>query len=493
MLRQVSGLGGGGAPSGGRSFTRLVAAGLGWSMGATLLSRLWVFGLGVLLARLLQPRDYGIYTIGLAALAILQSMNDAGVSLAIVRWEGDPLRAAQTATTIAVLSSVALYGVAFLLAPAVAGVVRAPQATGVLRLVTFGVVLDGISSVPNALLNRAIRQARRAVADIASLAVLTVVTVLLARRGFGAWSLAWGSVAGNTVATLLICLLAPSFPRPGFRRTDAHRLLRFGLPLAGSSLLVFAVLNVDYLVVSRLLGPDSLGLYLLAFNLSSWPSNVLSHPIRQVSVAAFSRIDERERVALFLRSMGVLASVVFLVAALLSSLAFPAVRLVYGLRWEAAAGALRYLALLGALRVAIDFCYDFFVAQGRPRTTLLLQTFWLALLVPSLVLGASAGGIEGVGLAHAAVALLAVGPAFLFALRRSGVRARTVARGFLRPAIAGTIAFLLVTGVAGSIQNDSARLGAGALAGTAAYLLSMPRSLARGIADQLRGRLLRNR
>ena len=85
-------------------------------------------------------------------------------------------------------------------------------------------------------------------------------------------SLAYGSLAGNVTATALVLVLAPARPLPGWRRDDAVALLRVGLPLAGTSLVLLATLNVDYVVVGRQLGTTALGLYLLAFNLSSWPS-----------------------------------------------------------------------------------------------------------------------------------------------------------------------------------------------------------------------------
>ena len=70
--------------------------------------------------------------------------------------------------------------------------------------------------------------------------------------------------------------------------------MRVGLPLAGTSLVLLATLNVDYVVVGRQLGTTALVLYLLAFNLSSWPSNLLSIAVRRVAIPGFARLaDER--------------------------------------------------------------------------------------------------------------------------------------------------------------------------------------------------------
>lgn len=421
---------------------RRLRSGLGWSLANTGISRAWTLVLGIILARILEPQDYGVYTVGLVVLNILQSMNELGVSVGIVRWPGDPIRAARTAVTLAAASSFLLYLLCFAGAPALADAMGAPQATGVLRLLTLGVLLDGVSSVPNALITRALLQKRRAVADVGALVVSTTVTLVLASRGLGAWSLAWGALAGNATATSLVMLLAPARPRPGFDRDDARTLLRFGLPLAGASFLVFLMLNIDYVIVGRTLGPAALGFYTLAFNLSSWPSNLLSFSVRRVSIAGFAQLadDPTKLRTTFTRSFTALMTAVIPVCVLLSVLGGPLVRIVYGGRWEPAVGALRFLAVLGAARVAFDFCYDLLVGSGRTRVTLWVQGLWVALLIPILSLGAEWGRIRGVAVAHAAVALLAIGPVFAVVLARVGIDVAALGRSLLRPVAAGVVA-----------------------------------------------------
>lgn len=447
--------------------------------------------LGIILARILEPQDYGIYTVGLVVLNILQSMNELGVSVGIVRWPGDPARAARTAVTLAATSSALLYLLCFAGAPAVAGAMGAPQATGVLRLLTLGVLLDGLSSVPNALITRALLQKRRTVADIGALVVSTTVTLVLASNGFGAWSLAWGAVAGNATATSLIMLLAPARPRPGFDRDDARALLRFGLPLAGASFLVFLMLNIDYVIVGRTLGPIALGFYTLAFNLSSWPANVLSLSVRRVSIAGFAQMaDDPARLrASFIRSFAALMTAVIPVCVLLSVLAGPLVRVVYGDRWEPAVGALRYLAILGAARVAFDFCYDLLVGSGRTRVTFLVQGMWVVLLIPVLSVGAGRDGIRGVAVAHAAVAVLAIGPVFAIILSRFGVDVAVLARSLLRPVAAGAVAIGVAVVVQNSIASDLVILLVAGPAVIVAYvLLAIPMATLTACARNIAGR-----
>jgi PST family polysaccharide transporter len=442
---------------------RLIRVGLGWSFLNNVLARVGTVLAGIVLARILTPADYGVFAVALVAFEALLSMNELGVSLAIVRWPGDVRRIAPTVTTLSIVGSVGFYALAFVAAPWFATALNAPTATGVLRLLCVAVLLDGISSVPAGLINRGFHQDRRMLADVASLVVFGGVAILLASRGFGAWSIAWGRVAGSVVVAVMVTALAPARFRPGFDRSEARKLLAFGVPAAGSSLLVFAMLNVDYVVVGSLLGTTALGLYLLAFNLSSWPVNMFSTAARRVALAGFSQLQE-DPAALrsgLARSVGLLMAATIPVCALLSGFALPLIRFVYGTRWEAAASALRWLAILGALRVALELSYDFLIAAGRSRTTLWLQAGWLAALAPALAAGASLGGIDGVAFAHAAVAGLLIAPAFVWALVRLGVSVTDLARNCWRPLVAGLLVIVTATLAQQLLDGDFRQLAVG--------------------------------
>ncbi len=427
-----------------------VRAGLRWSFLSTVLGRLLNPLLGIVLARILTPEDFGVFAVALVALSALISINDLGVTLAVVRWPGKVTEVARTATTVAVAGSILFYGACFAAAPWVASTLNSPQATGVLRLLALGVIIDGAGSVPLAFITRTFRQDQRMVADWSGFLVSGGVTIGLAVAGFGAWSLAWGRIAGNLVNTGLLYRLSPLRPRPGWDRHVARELLRFGLPLTGSSFLVFAMLNVDYVIVGHELGTVALGVYLLAFNLSSFPVHVISASIRRVLVPAFARF-QHDRAALrdvFLRWLHLLALMTVLLCTLLTALAYPTILVVYGAKWRAAAPVLALLALLGGTRVVIEYIYDVFVAVGRSRPLLWLQGLWVVLLIPALTAGARVDGVRGVGFAHAVVAVGIMVPVFVRALRPLGITMADfglqLARPLLGAAAAGAAGVLAV-------------------------------------------------
>ena len=221
---------------------------------------------------------------------------------------------------------------------------------------------------------------------------------------------------------MLFIAFEPGAVRPGFDRARARALLRFGLPLAGSSIVVFAATNVDRLIVGALLGPVPLGLYVLAFNLSSWPATIFSLPVRAVAPALLARLqaDRRAMRAAFLSATRLLAAVTLPACVLLATTAAPLVRFVYGEVWAPAAGVLVWLALLGALRILFELVYDYFVVLANTRVVFTIQLVWLLALIPAIWFGTSAAGVAGAGLAQFAVGLLVVLPIYLRELHRPG-------------------------------------------------------------------------
>jgi PST family polysaccharide transporter len=454
-----------------RASSERVRRGFSWSLANSVIRRVWTFGFGIILARLLVPADFGVFVIALATLTILQSMNDLGTAVAIIRWPGDPRRPARTATTISILGSFALYGVVFALAPVIANQLDTPQATPILRLLTFAVVLDGFSGIPNALLERAFLQKRRFVADLSGFAVNFILAITMASAGYGPWALAWGVVAGNFTATVAILLMAPSRPMPGWNAGDARALLTFGLPLAGASLLVFATLNVDYLVLGNIVGATALGLYLLAFNISSWPSNLLTVAVRSVSIPAFSqlstsptRLNER-----FTDILSLLVTITFPVVVLLGVLGSRVIAIVYGDKWVLAAAPLLFLAGLSAVRVGLDFSYDYLIALGRTRAVMSLQALWFFALTPALVVGANLAGIRGAAIGHLVVAVGLMTPMFAVVLHRAGLPLRPVGRALRQPIAAAAAMALIVVVANQAIAGDLQALLVGGILGGIVY------------------------
>jgi O-antigen/teichoic acid export membrane protein len=429
---------------------------LGWSFASTAGGRLATLGIGVVLARLLGPHAFGTFAVALVATLAVGSFNELGVSLAIVRWQGDPAEIVPTVMTLSLISSFILYVGCFFGAPAFASAMGAPAATGVIRVLTLNVLVDGIVGTPAAVLQRNFRQDQKLIVDQVNNWLGAAVSIGLAVSGFGAMSLAIGRMAGAVAAGILFFVFCPVPVRPGFDPVKARALLHFGLPLAGASLLVFGVANVDQLVVGHVLGATMLGFYVLAFNMSSWPVSVFSLPVRNVAPAVFSRL-QHDKAAMrtgFLSGIGVLGSVTLPACLLICGASVPLIGFLYGPRWMPAAQALMWLALLGALRILFEFVYDFFVVLARSRVVFTVQLVWLAALTPAVIVGAHARGISGVGMAQVAVTGCVVLPWYLSELSKVGIKRRALGAKLWLPLLASAGVALFAVGLGGLVTRN---------------------------------------
>ncbi|MFE6965604.1 oligosaccharide flippase family protein [Agromyces sp. NPDC057679] len=447
-----------------------IGRGLAWSLVNTATARLGSFLTGIVLARIIAPDAFGVYAVALVALNVLLSANELGVSVALVRHPGNVDRIAPTVATLAMASSLVLFVGALLAAGPFAEALGAPEATGVVQLMSVAVLLDGIAAVPNAMLTRAFAQRARLRIDLIAFAVSTPVTIGLALAGFGVWSLAWGAVVGNATASMLALLWTPERHGLGFDRAVAAEVLRFGLPLAGSSLLLLVLVNVDFAVVGRVLGTEQLGFYFMAFNLAAWPLMLVSSIVRRITTASYARMSDRgDGGATFRTSLRLVMGVAVLLCTLLAAYAPAIVVFLYGERWRPAAAAIPALVVLSLGRMLVELAYDYLSAVGRTVGTVWLHAVWLVALVPALWLGAEVLGIRGVAVAHALVVVAVVVPGVGIALRRAGVPIMPLVRDLLLPA-AGAVAVLLSGLLLTSLLEDGfVLLAVGGVVGVLLY------------------------
>lgn len=423
--------------------TSRAAKALSWSTLNTVVSKTASVVIGVALARILGPAEFGVFAVAMVALLAVLSFNELGVSLAIVRWQGPPARIAPTVTTISLLGSAALTGAVMLAAGPFAAAMGAPQAAGLVQLLALAILINGVVATPAAMLQREMQQGLRMIVDQVNVWLGAVVSIVLALLGVGAMSLVVGRLVGAVVSAVLLLRFSPVPWRLGFDRAVARSLLSFGLPLAGASILVFALSFADQLVVGHQLGPAALGAYVLAFNLAAWPIQLLSQPLRTVAPAVFARLQDRpdEMRSGLVRVSRPLTALALPACVALAVSAQPVVDLLYGDQWQAAVAPLRWLAVLAAVRILVELAYDYLVIAGPSWWLLVLQAGWLLVMVPALFVGVEVGGLAGAAFAPLLVAGLVVVPAYAWLLRLTGLRPTRLAPGLVPPLL-GSLAVL---------------------------------------------------
>ncbi|KAA2261176.1 oligosaccharide flippase family protein [Solihabitans fulvus] len=411
--------------------------GLWLSLLNTMISRLVTFALGVLLARLLTPDQFGAYATALVVQMFLLVLNDLGVGASLIRRVGAVERMLPTAWTMSVGGGAVCAVVAALGSGAFASALGSPQSAGVIQLMSLNILINGFASVPASLLKRELQQGKRLIADSIGLVVNVALTTSLALSGAGPWSLAIGHITAGTLVAVLLMAFTKCWPRFGFDRAFGREVASVGAAMAGSSVLLIALQSAPQAVTGRLLGATAIGYFFIANNVANWPIQIVSTTLERVALATFSRTrdsggDLSETAAAM---FGLVAGTVLIAGTSLAVLATPILGTVYGKTWLPAASMLAGLALANVARIIAELVFNLLVAANSMLISLLPQLAWLVVLVPASVVGARLWGFEGIGWAQAAVGFAWAIPMNLWCARRAGVRVGRVLRAMVTPAV----------------------------------------------------------
>ncbi|MGN9845709.1 oligosaccharide flippase family protein [Nonomuraea sp. H19] len=424
--------------------------GLRWSLLGNLVTRAGSFAMGLVLARVLAPDDFGTYAVALAATQIVMHIKDVGIQAATIHWRGRLEDMAPTATVLSFVVTTSVYGAFWLFAPVFARMSGNEEATGVVRLLTSIILIEAFTAVRSAALLRRFQQDKLTLAIMIGFVANASVAITLALTGAGAYSFAWGQVTASVITGVLIFFWGWVPIRIGLNREIAGKLLKFGIPSAVGFGLEAILVNSDYVVVGDVLGAEQLGYYLLAFNVSSWVPGIIGTALRYVSLPSFSRLAE-DPAALsegVRRSVPVMVAFVLPPALVMAILAHPLITFLYGERWDFSAGVLRWLAVLMVVRMLISYlAVDILTGLGATKTTVWLNLGWAVVLLPSLVAGAHIGGIRGAAIAHAVVAVFVAVPMALVILHRVGVRLAPSLPDLVRPAVGAVVAGAVMLGL----------------------------------------------
>lgn len=431
--------------------------------------------MAVVLARLLTPQDFGLVAMASAVTVFLGVFKDAGLSTATIQRE--EITQAQVSNlfwiNVGLGASMTLVGVA--LSGVVAWFYHDPRLTAIMAALSLTFVISSSTVQHHALLVRQMRFKALAAIEVGAMLLGIVVAVALAISSFGYWALVYMYLANGGVALALTWFVSgwrPSLPR---RRTGVRPLVHFGLHLTLSDVVSRLSWGSDSVLVGRVYGAATVGLYSRANVLFVRPLDQLLSPTTAVVVPLLSRLqnDAAAYRRSFLQAYEALALASFLLAGFLLGLSRPLVMIVLGPGWEGAVPVFAAFTVAGLSMPMVFAASWLFTSQGRGgdwlRLTILLGLVTVAGYVAGLPFGAL-----GVALGFSASGvLLRVPLAFRIAGRSGPVTAGDLWSGFLNYlpswAAVSIVAFAVRSILASS--NDALQTIAGGTAGLLAGLV----------------------
>ncbi len=317
---------------------------------AATLSQLWrvavTFATRLVLRRLVDPADWGVWDWALAVFLILGAVRDLGLVYHVVRVRPRPYGN--------LLAVEAIWGGALTLVTVVGAPLLArgfaephPDVVGVLRWLGLFLLLDGLASVPRVYFESELQVGRAVVPELLRNLVFAATSIVLARSGLGVWSLVVAHVGSTGLYAAHLWLRAWGRIPLAFERGRTPALLRGSLPLALIWFLLILVQYVDRLILGARFGAALLGNYGLAYETAFMTVTILQPAVARALYPALSALAHLPRKMFEAYRLGTLliSAVEVPAACLLLVNAELVVRLLGGGEWEAAPTFLRLLAL----------------------------------------------------------------------------------------------------------------------------------------------------
>lgn len=342
-----------------------------------------------ILARLLTPKEYGVFTIGWVIISVTQALRDFGVMSFLIQEKTITRQLIQTAFGI----SLAIGGVIVLVIVPSSGWIAAfygdETVRSVLLVLSANFILMPFSSIIMALLRREMRFGALYVINVAAASANAIVAVACAFLSFGAMSLAWGSIGSVATASILALAVYPEALRmlPSLR--EWRRVTSFGVVATCGTVISTLGLQAPQLIIGRLLSLGAVGMFGRADSLVSTFDELVTTSIAPVAVAAIAQWHRTETNirAGFLRAMALMTAIAWPFYAFASLMAFPLVHILYGNEWNGAVNVARILCLSGALLAMSNLNSSVFQGRGEVkkllRMQLIVQPATIALVIPA--------------------------------------------------------------------------------------------------------------
>lgn len=275
--------------------SRVVRSFLYSGIGNTVSRVLNVVALLVVL-KLITPEAFGVASIVLALFAIVQSVTELGLGVALVQAQDITRREIDSLFWLSLFISAGVYVLILLGAPLVARFYDEPQLTALVQVQGLAVPLFALYFVPKNLLVKDLSFGKLAVIENAALLASAAAMVVVASLGYGAWAIIVGEL-GQRAGQMVLCqAVRPYRPAWCFHFQEIKPRVTFGLYATGSRLLYNFYVNADYLIVGKAFGPEAVGLYTFAYRVISDTVRTLASSVNQVAYPAFARLqDQTER------------------------------------------------------------------------------------------------------------------------------------------------------------------------------------------------------
>ena len=413
------------------------------NLGSQALRFLLQFGYQIALARLLDPRDFGLVALSAPIIAFVQLFSDLGLSQATIQRDRIDQGQLSFAFWLNVAAGAILAIATVSLSPLVGWFYGDPRVVALTMVSGSLFLVGGVYTQHLAILNRGMRFRALAFIDLTAFCVASVVALGAAWLGAGYWAIVTHQVVTSLMSMALAWSVTRWLPSRPSRVEGAREMLRFGGNLTGFNLVNFFARNLDNVLIGRFNGEVSLGLYDRAYKLLLLPLNQITTPLARVALPLLAKLrgDEIGYTNAFLRLLEAMLVATYpgVLFAFVDS--HELIRAALGAKWLGVAPIFSILAV-GALIAPISNAMGWlFITQDRTREMRNQGIATTAIAITSFIVGLP-WGPQGVAFCYVATGAAWAPVTWWIATRRGPVSPRTLVRA-LTPYLTGVLVTVL--------------------------------------------------
>lgn len=363
--------------------------GVGWSFADNIFNQGITFLVGLVLARLLTPEEYGLIGIITIFIVLFNSIVDSGFSNALIRKTDVQDKDYNTVFLTNMGISAILYLLLYAGAPAISRFFNQPQLIPLTRVMGVIVIINAFALIQRTILVKKVDFKTQAKVSVISSVISGGLGIGMALYGFGVWSLAGQQISRQLLNTVLLWAFSSWYPRLQFSVQSFKELFGFGWKLLVSGILNTVWNEIYQVVIGKCYSAETLGQYTRAYQFSSIFSTNLTAIVQRVSYPVLSQIqDDKERLKFaYKKVIKVTMLVSFCCMLGLAAIARPMVLTLIGPQWLPSVPFLQILCLQMMLFPLHAINLNMLQVQGRSDLFLKLEIIKKVIAVGPLLLG----------------------------------------------------------------------------------------------------------
>lgn len=293
------------------------------------------FVIGLILARLLMPSDFGIVGMLAIFISISQTFVDGGFSNALIRKIDRTETDYSTAFYFNIGIGLVCYGILYIISPWIADFFNVPILSDLLKVLALSIFINSLSVVQIARLSVNINFRLQAYATLISVILSGCIGIWLAYSGYGVWALAWQTVLGALFKTIILWYQTRWKPALIFSSDSFKNLFSYGSKLLASNLIGTVYAHMTTIAIGKFYTAKDLGYYSRGQQFAHLPSTTVVDILGRVTFPIMSRLqnDDEKLLSIYRKYIKMTSMVIFFLLTLLAAIAKPLILILLTEKW----------------------------------------------------------------------------------------------------------------------------------------------------------------